>query len=643
MVEPECTANPGYCVGLIGQTFDAGSFTDAYYEKGEDPDTSREKMLDMGDGHKLRFSYDVLDLTTSALWTDMSVDGTSVVNAVHQWLAAGPSEDAVRYVDTCSGPSCNPTCLDKATLDMVIRHDDASRTLLAIGLLLVAGTILGWATILYGCIHVKRLKKLSEIYKTPEEGSSSRHGNEGPERGRHGTTAAAEKMHIHILNASYKVQIKQKAASRTSGGSATGTHEKTIINGVSLQLKDGVCAIMGPSGSGKTTMLDMIAGRLVGGTVSGYIRIGPSISVYDGSKWKQQVKAVSGYVMQHETPWEDVLSLRENLRFSAELRLGHLSPAKRAQRVEETIADLGMQKFADTKVGGAAGGGGLSGGQKRKLTVAIQLLNQPSILLLDEPTSGLDATSALQFLRVCKDIARRGRIVIMTIHQPRIEVWQQFDRVLLLAKGSAAYFGPPDHAIDYMTTLLYSDAIKTKALEDAINPADAMLDQLNDDGAIDFATSVYSSLPVVKGQVRKITAKIQEFESNVRSVASTAGIGDAGINTPVVGGFLHSVQKMLALQSRLNAICTSYIVQVYTMPLIFSFFLGYTCSGGGGGLAMQAFFLFTGVTTQYATSWVVALCISPVQSAVSVLARGNVTDQVCSTIQMMKYCECRLN
>ena len=152
VVEPDCTANPGYCVELPGEV-SRGGFTqkdasaqragDDSFKVGEEPVAAGEKLLDFGDGHKLRFQYDITNQLNSVLWNDLRVGGTSIPNAVRQWMASDPDAASVRYADTCSGPSCNPTCPEVTHLDMVIRHDDASGTLLVIGLLLVAGTILG--------------------------------------------------------------------------------------------------------------------------------------------------------------------------------------------------------------------------------------------------------------------------------------------------------------------------------------------------------------------------------------------------------------------------------------------------------------------------------------------------------------------
>jgi ABC-type multidrug transport system ATPase subunit len=222
-----------------------------------------------------------------------------------------------------------------------------------------------------------------------------------------------------------------------------------ILRHVSLEIGPGVTAVMGPSGCGKTTCLDLFAGRLLGGRIDGHVFY-DDVNVLN-KRNTAYVSHNSGYVMQLATPWDEKLTLRQNLIYEAELRFAQgqhvLSLGGTAvEAVEKVIEMLDMQLFADTVVGGSSGGGGLSGGQKRKLSTAIQLLVEPQFLFLDEPTSGLDAGSTLALLKQLRALGDAGKTILITIHQPRIEVWEMFHHVLVLARGQVCYHGVPSKA-----------------------------------------------------------------------------------------------------------------------------------------------------------------------------------------------------
>lgn len=140
-------------------------------------------------------------------------------------------------------------------------------------------------------------------------------------------------------------------------------------------------------------------------------------------------------MLQLAVPYYEELTVRQNLLLAALMRLPKsMSPEMRFERVERIIQQIGLTIVEDTVVGGSTGPG-LSGGQKRRLAVAIQLLGLPRVLFLDEPTSGLDATSSMELLQHLQCITTSGRLVILTIHQPRLEIFHMFDRILLLCQG----------------------------------------------------------------------------------------------------------------------------------------------------------------------------------------------------------------
>ena len=179
----------------------------------------------------------------------------------------------------------------------------------------------------------------------------------------------------------------------------------------------------------------------------------------------------TGYVLQLATPYYEELTVRENLTLAAQMRLPKtLSLREKFERVEQVMNEVleggkggkggreggrsyththtttntsvpsgqtGLASFASVQVGGSTGAG-LSGGQKRRLCVALQLLNMPSLIFLDEPTSGLDATSSLELLNHLHRVANTNRTVILTIHQPRLEIFHMFHKILLLCQGQAS-------------------------------------------------------------------------------------------------------------------------------------------------------------------------------------------------------------
>jgi ABC-type multidrug transport system ATPase subunit len=237
---------------------------------------------------------------------------------------------------------------------------------------------------------------------------------------------------------------------------------KRILREVSADCRGGeLLAIMGASGAGKTSLLNMLAMRVTG-EVRGTVRINGN--TFSG----RQFRRLTSFVEQDDRlfPW---LTVRETLLFIAKLRLPKsMRDADKERLVDDVIAELGLVKCANTIVGSPLVRG-VSGGERKRLSIGCELIVDPSILFLDEPTSGLDSNAALNVVETLRALARAGRTVICTIHQPRSGIYSLFDKLLLLAEGSTVYFGPARDAVDYFAELGYACPAFT-------NPADFFLD-----------------------------------------------------------------------------------------------------------------------------------------------------------------------
>lgn len=145
-----------------------------------------------------------------------------------------------------------------------------------------------------------------------------------------------------------------------------------------------------------------------------------------------------------------------------------MTAAERRQIVDEVILELGLKECASTRIGNEIRKG-CSGGEKRRTSLGVQMLANPSVLFLDEVTTGLDATSALQLVRTLKYLTIKGRTIITTIHQPRSEIWGFFDRLVLLSEGCSIYAGPANASIDHFERLGHK-------LPSFMNPAEYLID-----------------------------------------------------------------------------------------------------------------------------------------------------------------------
>jgi len=199
-------------------------------------------------------------------------------------------------------------------------------------------------------------------------------------------------------------------------------------------------AIMGPSGSGKTTLLNLISGRAREGELSGLRMVnGRPCGMLEYERFMRQ----QGYVLQGDCFYED-LSVRDTLLFSSMLGLDETIPiASKVERIDRVLQEVGMSHVASTPVGGIHRSG-ISGGQKRRLSIAVELLRMPSVLLLDEPTSGLDATTSLKLCESLHGLATHAnRTVITVLHQPRSEIFDHIDQLVLLGEGGKVVYAGP--------------------------------------------------------------------------------------------------------------------------------------------------------------------------------------------------------
>ncbi|KAG4026291.1 hypothetical protein MFRU_042g00200 [Monilinia fructicola] len=281
--------------------------------------------------------------------------------------------------------------------------------------------------------------------------------------------SAVEPVDVQIRNLSVSVDISPPAFSierliprkKAQDGVAPPT-TKRILHSVSASMPIGtLTAIIGGSGSGKTTMLNTMAERMM----SGRLTIGGT-TTFNGTEGVQSVR--SAYVMQQDVLLS-TLTVRETLRYAADLRLPPPTTEEdRRKVVEEVILELGLKECADTRIGSTQHKG-CSGGEKRRTSIGVQLLSNPSVLFLDEPTTGLDATSAFQLVRTLKGLVKRGRTIITTIHQPRSEIWGMFDGLVILTRGSPVYSGKAADCLSWFKGI----GLELPAF---VNPAEFLID-----------------------------------------------------------------------------------------------------------------------------------------------------------------------
>ncbi|CAM6049995.1 unnamed protein product [Sphagnum compactum] len=210
-----------------------------------------------------------------------------------------------------------------------------------------------------------------------------------------------------------------------------------VLKHVTCTARPGeVLAVAGPSGAGKSTLLEVLAGRIQPSSPSS------SILVNGLPMDMQKFRRISGYVMQDDALFP-VLTVRETLLYSARLRLPSSVPMKeKVIRVKALMNELGLSHVANTRIGNETIRG-VSGGERRRVSIGVDVIHDPAVLILDEPTSGLDSAAALHVVAMLRTMAvSHNRTIILSIHQPGYRILQLIHSVLLLARGSVVHNGP---------------------------------------------------------------------------------------------------------------------------------------------------------------------------------------------------------
>ncbi|SPO01649.1 related to ATP-binding cassette protein [Cephalotrichum gorgonifer] len=246
---------------------------------------------------------------------------------------------------------------------------------------------------------------------------------------------------------------------------------KALLNDVNGVLKAGeICALMGPSGCGKTTLLNVLAHRdaAAGAKVDG------ATLVNGTNQSREAFRRMSSYVEQ-EDALIGSLTVRETMNFASRLsNLSGLSKSDRMSRIDGLLDSFGLRNQQHTLIGTPIRKG-ISGGQKRRVSVASQLITSPKLLFLDEPTSGLDSAASWEVISFIKTIAKKNSlIVIASIHQPSSATFQLFDKVLLLSAGRPHYFGSVPEMAPFFEAMGHPIPVH-------MNPSEFVLELMNVD------------------------------------------------------------------------------------------------------------------------------------------------------------------
>ncbi|KAL9102700.1 MAG: hypothetical protein Q9163_002191 [Psora crenata] len=278
---------------------------------------------------------------------------------------------------------------------------------------------------------------------------------------------------------------------------------KRLLDNVSGSVKAGeILALMGPSGSGKTTLLNTLARRETIGSVTGDVLTG-------GTELSQSAFRKATSYVEQEDALIGSLTVRETIDFSARLTVApSVTSQQRLARVDELLKAFGLTEQAHTLVGTPLIKG-ISGGQKRRTSVAAQIITDPKILFLDEPTSGLDSFASFEIISHLRHVAQRyNLLVVASIHQPSTSTFSLFDKLLLLSQGKTCYFGPLSNVEPYFASAGFPIPSNT-------NPAEYLLDITNSDFAQDSA--------LAKNEVENIHALWLQQDSSSSRVVEPKG------------------------------------------------------------------------------------------------------------------------
>jgi len=305
-------------------------------------------------------------------------------------------------------------------------------------------------------------------------------------------------------------------------------------SGAKLELLKGISgfgrprrltALMGGSGAGKTTLMDVISGRKTQGEIQG------DLLVNGAPKNQSSFSRIMGYVEQTDIHSPQA-TVREALSFSAALRLpADTSDMQRDQLVQDVIKMVELDSLQDQLVG-VPGLTGLSGEQRKRLTIAVELVSNPSVVFLDEPTSGLDATAASVVVRTMRTISEAGRTVMATIHQPSIEIFAAFDALVLLKRGGRLiFFGELGEACANLINYL-EDQPGVPNILDGYNPATWMLEVSGGDVEVNGVVKDFANL-YEESELK--AANDAEVENEITASQSAPKIDGSGAKSVPLG------------------------------------------------------------------------------------------------------------
>ena len=237
-------------------------------------------------------------------------------------------------------------------------------------------------------------------------------------------------------NVEYTIPMKDKST-------------KSLLRGISGEVKAGeMVAILGSSGAGKSTLLNVLSGRINMGNIKGQILV-------NGEPRDPKTFTKICSVVEQDDMFYETQTVRDAIQFSANLRLPKQSQKSKDAQVLKVIEELGIINVANTKIGSATRRG-ISGGERKRAAIGVELVINPALLFLDEPTSGLDSFIAFNIIQSLQKLVKsEQRTVLMTIHQPRETIVELFDKIMLLSQGQEIFFGNIKDALLYFEEMGY--------------------------------------------------------------------------------------------------------------------------------------------------------------------------------------------